>query len=108
MAELRVAAARLPDAVPWGVPADEISGFSTHPVIPPDTDVWEYIDQQLNRVIGFNQSIPEIAAFLRRGPLGVNGLCDWIQSCLIEFNISEDLLEGKIQRIMDAIELRIQ
>ena len=103
VAELRAAATRLPESVPVGSPEDELSSFACQLVIPSDRDSWEYIDQQLNRVIGSERHPDELIAIVRRGPLCINGFCDWLQSCIRDFDVSEVLLERKIQRVIDAV-----
>ncbi len=71
-----------------------------------DEDAWEYIDCMLNRVISFGKPIEELAALLKCGSHGMDGLCQWLDLCINNFNISESLLEGKIQRVLNAIDYR--
>ncbi|KAF7798313.1 hypothetical protein EIP86_009534, partial [Pleurotus ostreatoroseus] len=107
--ELRSAAAHLPPSIPEGSPTDRIACFASSPAaLIPDgeqLDAWEYLDPVLNNYIGYNTSIEDVAKELRRGAMGIDGLCDWLESCIRDFRIDPVLLEGKIERVIDAIKL---
>lgn len=101
VSRLRTTSARLPEsdlfAVFSGDPRDSIEA---------DDDPWEsVIDPCLNRVIGFGVSTRQIADLIRRGPYGIDGFCRWIEICMIELEVSPELLEMKLERIFDALGL---
>lgn len=105
--KLHAAITRLPTAVPIGTYHDTISQF-TVPVrqaIPADEDAWEAIDSILNNFLGYGKTLNDISLLVRRGPLGMDGLCSWIDSCASDLGISEALLEGKVGRLIEALEL---
>lgn len=104
---LRQAAKGLPNNIPIAVTTDSIAQFSNPPtaLATSGDDVWEVIDLVLNRFVGFGLTVAEIATSIRRGPLGIDGLCDWLQVCMTELGIEEDLLVGKIERLIEAVEL---
>jgi hypothetical protein len=106
ISRLRNLAANLPASVPLGSENEPLSCFATSPVdsIPPGEDAWEsVINPTLDRVIGFGKSTPEIASFIRRGPLGMDGFCNWITACIEDLGISTDILEGRLERVMQAM-----
>jgi hypothetical protein len=40
-----------------------------------------------------------IKNMIKWGKYGVDGLCDWIDSCIVDGGVSEALLEGKVSRL---------
>lgn len=96
----------LPITVPLGVNNEPLSSFATSPVhsIPPGKDAWEsLVKPMLDRLVGFGKSTTEIGSFIRRGPLGTGGFCDWISVCIEDLGISTDILETRLERIMQAM-----
>jgi hypothetical protein len=76
-------------------------------VIDPDEyeDAWEMVDETLNSVIGYGASVAAVAAIIQRGRFGMNGLCDWLDMCILQYGIDPKLLEGKVQCLLDAMRL---
>jgi hypothetical protein len=105
---LRTISMRLPDSVPIGQDTEPFAMFSGDPrdSIVAEDDPWEnVIDPSLNRVIGFGTSTRQIADMIRRGPLGIDGFCRWIEICMVELKISPELLEMRLERVFDALKL---
>ncbi|KAI0042726.1 hypothetical protein FA95DRAFT_1682348 [Auriscalpium vulgare] len=102
---LRAAAATLPSSVPLATYGDTLSRFSGEPrsELDPDDEPWEYVDKTLNVAIGYGVTSAQLADILRRGPLGLDALCNWLEKCVQDLDINAVLLEGKIQRLLDAI-----
>jgi hypothetical protein len=72
------------------------------------SEAWEYLDPVLNRLLGYGVDVEEIAQRVRRGPLGVEGLTRYIRGFVVTYGVPGALLEGKLERLSDAIELVIQ
>jgi hypothetical protein len=108
MTRLRTISMHLPKSVPVGQESEPFAAFSGDPrdSIMADDDPWEsVIDPCLNRVIGFGASTRQIADIIRRGPFGIDGFCQWIEICLVELEISPELLEMRLERVFDALKL---
>lgn len=104
--QLRRAAQGLPQAIPLAIPTDSIAQFATISMLPGSgEDAWESIDPVLNRFVGFGATVEEVSRKIRRGPLGVEGLCDWLEMCVTKFGVDAGLLEGKVKMLVDAISL---
>ena len=91
--------------VPKGTSTDSISQFSAslRDSIPAGEDAWEVIDKTLNNLLGYGKSTKQIAAQIRRGPLGADGLIRWLEACLEDLHIDEGLLQPKFDRLLDAL-----
>lgn len=108
MTRLRTISTHLPESVPVGQESEPFAVFSgdSRDSIMADEDPWEsVIDSCLNRVIGFGASTCQIADIIRRGPFGIDGFCQWIEICLVELQISSELLEMRLERVFDALKL---
>ncbi|KAF7970371.1 hypothetical protein HWV62_24292 [Athelia sp. TMB] len=107
--QLQTAVRRLPISVGLALPSDELARFSGDPVAAAEgfDDPWEMVDQALNSVIGFGKNEDEISRLVRRGPLGMDGLCNWLARCIAELKVDPILLEGKMQRLINAIQLLV-
>ena len=86
---------------------DILARFSVDPVLELEAgdDAWEMADRALNGVIGYCKTVEEIAKIIRRGLLGMDGLCRWLKLLVSELQIDEVLLEGKVKRLIDAMVL---
>lgn len=95
----------LPTEVPYGVDSDDLAVFAGSPraYIQQDDEAWENIDPLLNQVIGYGATPEIISQRIRRGKFGMDGMYTWLKVCIEELNISEGLLEGKINRLIDAM-----
>ena len=105
LASISLVASRLPTAVPLATSTDVLAQFHGDPAqqIEDGDDAWETIDRTLNRVIGYGQTMEDIAAIIRRGPFGIDGFIGWLRSCITTLKIDEALLENKVQRVIDAM-----
>ncbi|KAH9165187.1 hypothetical protein EDB89DRAFT_1858599 [Lactarius sanguifluus] len=68
------------------------------------SEAWEHLDHGLNRLLGYGVDIEAIEHRVRRGPLGVKGLTRYIHGFVVDYGISGGLLEGKLERLLKAIE----
>lgn len=105
LANIDQAAYELPSLIPEAKEDDEIAqvGLAGEPEDP--SEAWEYLDPVLNRLLGYGVDIEDIAQRVRRGPLGVEGLTRYIKSFVVDYRITGALLEGKLERLLKAIEL---
>ena len=96
----------LPLAVPVGINSDDLAAFSGNPaaLIGPDDEPWEILDQVLNRLVGYGATPEGISSIIRRGRFGMDGMYNWVNACIEDLHIGEPLLEGKIQRLIEAME----
>jgi hypothetical protein len=67
-----------------------------------DVDVWETWDQKLNVLI--SHSIPDICPFIGRGKYGLIGLVLFLEHLVRDRKVDEGLLNGKVGRIIEAID----
>ena len=91
----------LPDASE----SDEIAMFSGN--VPADLakdDAWEYLDPMLNRFLGFNRSAESIYNELRGGERGLSAMVRYLKDFVNQYQIDGALLEGKIKRLVNAIQ----
>lgn len=97
----------LPSTVQDGVVGEPLAEFSGHLRlhIQDDMEDWECLDPLLNRVIGADVKTVDIATFIRCGRLGMDGLFAWLLACVNDLKLSEGLLEGKIERLVEAMVL---
>ena len=104
---LRAATRMLPVTVRVGTEDDVLAQFSSAPFVDPSEydDAWEMVDKTLNGAIGYGTSVAAVSAIIRRGRFGMDGLCDWLETCILEYGIDPNLLEGKVQRLLDAMSL---
>lgn len=104
---LRAATLQLPTSVSIGTFSDSLSRFSGNLeadfALGEYQHMWEMVDTELDRVIGFEKSIAEIAYLIRRGRLGMDGMCNWLSQCLSRADISAEVLERKMDRLLEAI-----
>ncbi|KAL6299445.1 hypothetical protein BKA93DRAFT_829917 [Sparassis latifolia] len=107
---LRTTIKSLPVTVAIGQLHEPLACFAIDPVLPVNNDeyesAWQFVDQVLNRVIGFGASDSDIAQLISRGPLGMDGLCRWIEVVLTWPGVSAELLEGKVNRLCRAMAAR--
>lgn len=105
---LRELTSQLPSSVLVADGSDILAYFSKNPCasILPEQDAWEdLIDPALNRIFGFGKQPDEIAQFIRRGPLGMDGFCSWIETCITDLKVKPALLEMRLERVFNAIKL---
>jgi hypothetical protein len=105
LTELARIAQTLPSSIPLAVPTDALAAYSGDPRMELDTDddPWEMVDRTLNRTLGYGKTTSEIAALIRRGPLGIDGMVNWLRRAVFDLKINESLLEHKVRRLIDAM-----
>lgn len=96
-------------------PSEPWAGLSGHPracipddanlPVPEGEEVWMYLDPVLNNVMGYNMTADTLAETIWHGPQGIHGVVTWLCACLDDIGIGEALLEGKMQRLGDALVL---
>jgi len=106
LATLENATRALP-ALPKASETDEIAIFSQG--VPTELDkeaAWEYLDPLLNHFLGFNRPVESISEALHGGENGLAGMVRYLKEFVSRYEIDEGLLEGKVQRLVRAIQLR--
>jgi hypothetical protein len=104
---LQQAIRTLPHEVPEAVASDALAALSTPPAVDPDDDEGPFraIDSALNCVIGYGATPTSLKPLIRRGHLGMDGVFDYLKSCIEDIKIEPCLLEGKIERLIEAMVL---
>jgi hypothetical protein len=93
-------------ALPEASETDEIAVFSQ--CVPTELDkedAWEYLDPLLNHFLGFNRSVESISEALRGGENGLAAMVRYLKEFVIRYDIDEGLLEGKVSRLVRAIQI---
>lgn len=107
-AELCAAATCLPSSIPLARSHDVIVQFSGDPTIEFETgkydSVWEMTDLLLNAVLGKGVTDVQIADFVKRGAMDVNGLFDWMETLVNRLGVDVGLLEGKMSQLKVAMD----
>ncbi|KAN0137520.1 hypothetical protein V8E53_004571, partial [Lactarius tabidus] len=105
LASITDAAHDLPSLVPEAEEDDDITRvvLSGGPEDP--SEAWEHLNHGLNRLLGFGVEIEDIAQHIQHGPLGMEGLIGYIHGFVVDYSISGDLLEGKLERLSKAHDL---
>ncbi|KAI9433400.1 hypothetical protein H4582DRAFT_1819930 [Lactarius indigo] len=99
------AAQELPSHIPEAEEGDDIARVVLAGGPEDSSEAWEYLDHMLNWLLGYGIGIEDVAQRVRRGPLGVRGLAQYIHGFVVDHGVTGDLLEGKIGRLLKAIEL---
>lgn len=66
---------------------------------------WHFVDCYLNRILGYGLATEDLADRIATGALQLAGVCGWFETVLRWPGVTADLLEGKINRLTDAISL---
>ncbi len=106
VAKIRSMAAALLGNVPLAVPGDKMAMFATNPRAEMDAsgaEAWEMVHDTLNADFGYGVTAESIHGIIRRGPLGIDGFCTWIEQCITELGVDSALLEGKLTTVLTAI-----
>ncbi|KAF9536471.1 hypothetical protein CPC08DRAFT_771554, partial [Agrocybe pediades] len=95
----------LPDTVQTATPNDYLARYASNPrdELDDDSDVWEMADHALNVSFGFGKTAEEISSYVRRGQYGMDAVFQWMERLVKELGVSEALLEGKVERIIEAL-----
>ena len=106
LATLEKATRALP-ILPEANESDEIAAFSQPiPTELAKEDAWEYLDPLLNHFLGFNRSVESISEALRGGKKGLAAMVQYLNDFVYRYEIDEGLLEGKVERLVRAIQIR--
>ena len=105
--KLRLLTSRIPPKIPLGTVDDILAHFAGDAVVQTREfdDPRQMAEAKLNGLIGCRASVGELTKIIRRGPLGMDGLCDWLEACLSKLKIDPALLEGNISRLVRALEI---
>jgi hypothetical protein len=68
-------------------------------------DTWEYLDPLLNHFLGFNRSMESISEALHGGKKGLVAMVQYLNDFVCQYEIDEGLLEGKVERLVHAIQI---
>ena len=99
------AARELPSLIPEAEEHDDIVLVAWAGAPEDASEAWEHLDHLLNWLLGYGIEIEDIAQRVHRGPLGVEGLARYIHGFVVDYGVTGDLLEGKLGRLLKAIEL---
>ncbi len=102
LASITFAAQELPSLIPKAEEHDDMVRFVLAGGPEDPSKAWEHLDCRLNRLLGYGIDIEDI---VQRGPLGIEGLTQYICSFVVDYGVTGALLEGKLERLSKAIEL---
>ena len=97
----------LSQTVPVANKTHILAGYSQSPHtltsdIQNDADVWETWDRKLNVFLQGNND--DLKHLVVRGKFGLMGLVRFFEHLVRDHKVNEVLLEGKVKRLMDAID----
>ena len=69
----------------------------------PKDEVWENVNPGLDRILGFGRPKGEIAAMVRSGREGLQGLYEYLEVLVEKGDVVGGLLEGKVTALMTAM-----
>ncbi|KAH8982058.1 hypothetical protein EDB86DRAFT_2834542 [Lactarius hatsudake] len=104
LANITRVAQELPLQIPEAEEHDDIARVILAEGPEDPSEAWEHLDRGLNRLLGYGVDIEDIAHCVRRGPLGIEGLTRYIHGFVVDYGITGGLLEGKLERLLKAIE----
>ncbi|KAH8987652.1 hypothetical protein EDB92DRAFT_1948499 [Lactarius akahatsu] len=104
LANITCVAQELPLQIPEAEEHDEIARIILAEGPEDPSEGWEHLYHGLNRLLGYGADIEDIAHCVRHRPLGVEGLTWYIHGFVIDYGITGRLLEGKLERLLKAIE----
>ncbi|KAK0467600.1 hypothetical protein IW261DRAFT_1612940 [Armillaria novae-zelandiae] len=96
----------LPHSVDVGTLDDELAQFSVNPSLKMedrDSDASVYVHDALAPLFGYNTSVESVQSLIRRGNYGIEGLCNWIESSIVNLGVDGVLLESILNKILQAI-----
>jgi hypothetical protein len=107
--QLRGAIGSIPSNVPEAKSSDELAGYNRSTALSacsgiPQEEIWENINPGLDRMLGFGRPKSEIQDLIRRGKMGVQGFCEYLEVLVDEGGIMGGLIEGKVSTLIEAIE----
>lgn len=104
--KLHKLACSLPQNVPEAIEKDYGIASAFQEFINKETnpdEAWEIADGALNIICGADVDPKVIASGIRRGPKGLTRLVEWIQNGVDDFGLEPGMLEGKLQRLCEAV-----
>ncbi|KAF8198428.1 hypothetical protein BJ912DRAFT_1074363 [Pholiota molesta] len=104
--ELHRAIVSLPSTIPLATSSGALAGFAYNPTafLEDGQDAWEeVVNPALDRVLGFGADAASIRALVYRGDYGMDGLYRYLQACVSDLKIDAGLFEGKIRRLIEAM-----
>lgn len=103
---VRKTSKQLPDTIPIASSLDLTASLSATPRVNPEGDEEPFmvVNQGLHAVFGWNQTAEELRTLVRRGPLGVAALCDWLEYWVQNHGITVGLLEARLFRLIEAMQ----
>jgi len=107
--QLRGAIGKIPYNVPEAKSSDELAGYNRSTALSacsgiPQDEIWENINPGLDRMLGFGRPKGEIQELVRRGEMGVQGFCEYLEVLVDDGGIVGGLIEGKVSALVEAIE----
>jgi hypothetical protein len=61
------------------------------------------VNKTLHTVFGYDAKPAELVEIVRRGPLGIEAVCSWMDSCIQNLEIGEGMFEPRIERLLAAM-----
>lgn len=105
--DLQAACSQLPEDIPVATRSDAFATISGDPTdgVQDAEEAWEdRWDKELNRVLGYGASVVDISRVIRRGILGLEGFCIWVEA-VTRVGIDLCRMKDRIQRVLDAVDL---
>jgi hypothetical protein len=104
---LRKKVENMPKSVPTAKKTGLLAGYCRNPMeltkdVALDADIWEAWDPKLNLLI--SHSVSENHTLVTRGKYGLIGLVQLLEHLVRDRKVDEGLLEGKIGRVIEAID----
>ena len=105
---LREKVENLPETVPVANKTHILAAYSQTPQeltrdVQNDTDIWETWDPKLNVLLPHNSE--DLKPLVVRGQFGLIGLVSFFEHLVRDRKVDEGLLEGKVKRLVDAIDV---
>jgi hypothetical protein len=90
--QLQSALKAIPTSICYGAPGNAFAQFSDDPIhkVPgsdPDA-VWEHINKTMDWVLGYSISAEELLKLVHWRPLGMDGLCSWMETCIKNYGLN--------------------
>lgn len=85
----------MPDMIAMGTQNDQMAMFAQHPtkLAQDGQNAWEdAINPFLHSVFDYGMTTIQMANMIWCGPLGIDGLCDWITACIDKLGIEPEML----------------
>jgi hypothetical protein len=110
LSTLREKVEKLPQTVPVADETHVLAAYSQSPQeltsdVQNDADIWETWDPKLNVLLPHNNDDLKLLVVCRQ--FGLTGLVRFFEHLVQDRKVDEGLLEGKVKRLMDAIDTYI-